>query len=205
MLLSVQHAEIKGKERKIMGVFNTQKFVYTNLKDVSLVSLDTKTHFERKGYQVKVMPQTNGCMLSISKGGAFKKAMGMQMALNIEITVFQNGIDVSAKVGIFGQQAIATAVSMLVAWPVLITQTVGMIQQSSLDDEAVNVIENAIHAHEKDSSQIIPTQAEIKPIEPDVKQLNSNTTGELPLFCSRCGTKFEGDAAFCPKCGNRRQ
>jgi hypothetical protein len=49
-----------------------------------------------------------------------------------------------AGVGIFGQQAIPTIISMFFFWPVLLTQIWGLIQQSNLDDKAAEIVEKVI-------------------------------------------------------------
>ena len=90
-----------------------------------------------------------------------------------------------AGVGIFGQQAIPTIISMLFAWPVLITQIWGLVQQSKLDDQALEIAETVIH--ESDSR-------------PDSVQ---SKIGQK--FCVGCGHPLPDGAIFCPKCGLKVQ
>lgn len=51
----------------------------------------------------------------------------MKTALKVNIIPNGNYIQITAGVGIFGQQAIPTVISMLFFWPVLITQISGMV------------------------------------------------------------------------------
>jgi hypothetical protein len=58
---------------------------------------------------------------------------------------------VDAGVGIFGQQAIPTAITLLVFWPVLIAQVWNMAHESHLDDEALRVAEESLKAHSSEA------------------------------------------------------
>jgi hypothetical protein len=49
--------------------------------------------------------------------------------------------------GIFGQQAIPTAITLLVFWPVIIAQVWNMAQEANLDEEALGVAEERLKSH----------------------------------------------------------
>ena len=85
--------------------------------------------------------------MSIRKGGTFKAIIGMKTALNIKIEPVANGTTVDAGVSIFGQQAIPTAITLLIFWPVIIAQVWNMAQESKLDEEALDVVEESLKAH----------------------------------------------------------
>jgi hypothetical protein len=53
------------------------------------------------------------------------------------VKVFAQYCRVETGVGIFGQQAIPTAVTLLVFWPVLVAQVWNMAQEAKLDEEAI--------------------------------------------------------------------
>ena len=90
---------------------------------------------------------TGGVQVSIRRGGTFKAIIGLRSALNIRIEPQANGTRVEAGVGIFGQQAIPTAISLLVFWPVLVAQVWNMAQEAKLDEEALRVAEDSLNAH----------------------------------------------------------
>jgi hypothetical protein len=94
-----------------------------------------------------------GVQVSIRKGGTFKAIIGMKTALNIKIEPVANGTTVEAGVGIFGQQAIPTAITLLVFWPVIIAQVWNMAHESNLDDEALDVAEESLKAHSEAPSE----------------------------------------------------
>ena len=77
---------------------------------------------------------------SLSKGGIFKTVLGMKTALNVELTRLQGGVSISAKIGVFGQQAIPTMITLFVAWPVGLTQIGGMFQPSKVDDQEIGMV-----------------------------------------------------------------
>ena len=131
-----------------MGTFNSTKTFPYHVEDVAPVAQDVMHHFEEQDFEVT---ETNlpmgGAQVSIRKGGTFKAIIGMKTALNIKIEPVANGTTVDAGVGIFGQQAIPTAITLLVFWPVLIAQVWNLAHESHLDDEALRVAEESLKAH----------------------------------------------------------
>src|SRR5918912_734235 len=137
-----------------MGTFNSSKTFPYFVEDVAPVARDVMRHFEEQDFEVT---ETNlpmgGAQVSIRKGGTFKAIIGMKTALNIKIEPVANGTTVDAGVGIFGQQAIPTAITLLVFWPVLVAQVWNMAQESNLDDEAIDVAEESLKAHSEAPSE----------------------------------------------------
>ena len=131
-----------------MGTFNSIKTVPYFVEDLAPVAQDVMRHFESQDFEVT---ETNipagGVQVSIRRGGTFKAIIGLKTALNIKIEPVANGTTVDAGVGIFGQQAIPTAITLLVFWPVLVAQVWNMAQESHLDDEALRVAEESLKAH----------------------------------------------------------
>jgi hypothetical protein len=136
-----------------MGTFNSSKTVPYFVEDVAPVAQDVVHHFEQQDFEVT---ETNipagGVQVSIRRGGTFKVIIGMKTALNIKIEPVANGTTVEAGVGIFGQQAIPTAITLLVFWPVLIAQIWNMAQEANLDEEALRVAEESVKAHSSKAS-----------------------------------------------------
>jgi acyl carrier protein phosphodiesterase len=131
-----------------MGTFNSSKtFPYT-VEDFAPVAQDVMDHFESQDYEVtETNIPTGGVQVSIRRGGTFKAIIGMKTALNIRIEPVANGTTVEAGVGIFGQQAIPTAITLLVFWPVIIAQVWNMAQEAKLDEEALRVAQESLKAH----------------------------------------------------------
>src|SRR3569832_1401192 len=131
-----------------MGTFNSSKTFPYHVEDVAPVAQDVMHHFEDQDFEVT---ETNlpmgGAQVSIRKGGTFKAIIGMKTALNIKIEPVANGTTVDAGVGIFGQQAIPTAITLLVFWPVLIAQVWNMAHETHWDEEALDVAEASLKAH----------------------------------------------------------
>src|SRR5918911_4709838 len=131
-----------------MGTFNSSKTFPYFVEDVAPVAQDVMDHFEQQDYEVtETNIPTGGVQVSIRRGGTFKAIIGMKTALNIKIEPVSNGTTVEAGVGIFGQQAIPTAITVLVFWPVLIAQVWNMAHEAKLDDEALRVAEESLKAH----------------------------------------------------------
>jgi hypothetical protein len=131
-----------------MGTFNSSITVPYHVEDLSPVAQDVMRHFEQQDYEVTETPiSTGGLQVSIRRGGVFKAIIGLKTALNVRIETVANGTKVEAGVGIFGQQAIPTAITLLVFWPVIIAQVWNMAQESKLDEEALRVAEQSLKAH----------------------------------------------------------
>src|SRR5918993_2533327 len=131
-----------------MGTFNSTKTFPYFVEDVAPVAQEVMRHFESQDFEVtETYIPTGGVQVSIRKGGTFKAIIGMKSALNIKIEPQANGTTVEAGVGIFGQQAIPTAITLLVFWPVIIAQVWNMAQEAKLDEEALSVAEESLKAH----------------------------------------------------------
>ena len=131
-----------------MGTFNSSKTFPYFVEDVAPVAQEVMDHFEQQDYEVtETNIPTGGVQVSIRRGGTFKAIIGLKTALNIKIEPVANGTTVDAGVGIFGQQAIPTAITLLVFWPVIIAQVWNMAQEANLDEEALRVAEESLEAH----------------------------------------------------------
>src|SRR3954470_17750482 len=131
-----------------MGTFNSSKTVPYVVEDLAPVAQDVMRHFEGQDFEVsETNIPTGGVQISIRRGGTFKAIIGMKTALNIKIEPEANGTKVEAGVGIFGQQAIPTAITLLIFWPVLIAQVWNMAHEAKLDEEALDVAEESLKAH----------------------------------------------------------
>ena len=121
-----------------MGTFNsTQTFPY-EVEDLVPVAQDVMRHFEQQDFEVTETPlEAGGVQVSIRRGGTFKAIIGLKTALNVKIEPATDGTKVDAGVGIFGQQAIPTAITLLVFWPVIVAQVWNMAQEAKLDEEAL--------------------------------------------------------------------
>src|SRR5215203_1691815 len=136
-----------------MGTFNSTKTFPYFVEDVAPVAQDVMRHFEQQDFEVtETNIPTGGAQVSIRRGGTFKAIIGMKTALNIKVEPVANGTTVDAGVGIFGQQAIPTAITLLVFWPVVIAQVWNMAQEANLDDEALRVAEESLKANSEETS-----------------------------------------------------
>ena len=170
-----------------MPLFTASRFVPVTVADFSPVATDVLNHFRGQGYETTGSQLPNGAWhISLSKGDTFKAVLGMKTALNIDIQPSATGTLVTAGVGIFGQQAVPTVISMLFFWPVLIPQIWGLIQQANLDDEAISLIEERLVACARTVGDV--TETPVTPPQPG-------------HFCSGCGGALSSEAKFCPNCG----
>ena len=174
-----------------MGTFNTTKFISTELTDFSEIIENVGTRLAGEGYTFTKESGAVGDYFSVTKGGIFKSVLGMKTALNVELTQMHGGISVSAKVGMFGQQVIPTMITLFVAWPVILTQIGGMVEQSKLDEKVIGMLEEEIRREEKEKVSAA-----------DISQNPQGGSAEPGTFCTSCGAKLSAGARFCSSCGS---
>ena len=166
-----------------MGAFESERDYPISLADLKPVAEDVTQHFQEQGYSVNVIKTQNyGYQLSLTKGGSFKAVLGLQSALNITIEPSSKGTYAHAGIGIWGKEALPGMVAAFVAWPVLLTQIWGLVQQSQLDVVALDAIGASLQAH----AERLDDQA-----------------GAPAYYCTNCGARVTGAATACPKCGAR--
>ena len=165
-----------------MSRYDTKKLLKADASQIEAIAKAICTEFKNDGFEVMVDDLLSGGKdISITKGNLFKAVLGMRSALKIALTPQTDGVMFDANVGIYGQQAIPTVISMFFFWPVLLTQIWGLIEQSSLDDRALAIAEQAIA-----NNATAPTL-----LNHDVK------------FCTHCGKEMDQSAKFCPECGEK--
>lgn len=159
-----------------MATFSTNTTLACKPSMIPTISKAICDHFIDEGYQVTTDEgYTGGRDISITKGGTFMAVLGLRNALNISLRPAGDSIYFQAGAGIYGMHAIPTTITLLVCWPVIFTQTWGLIKQAHLDDQALQVALSALN---------------------DMK-IHCTNCGKLiagdSVYCPHCGTKIERD------------
>ena len=172
-----------------MGTYSKKKLLAAHSSQINSIAEAIQTDFVRDGFEVNVDTlMSGGKDISITKGNLFKAVLGMRSALKVTLIPQTEGVLFEANVGIYGQQAIPTVISMLFFWPVLITQIWGLVEQSSLDDRALALAEQAIAGGATSSTS--------------TSSFTSTFSGNHK-FCTNCGAKLNGASKFCSNCGTK--
>lgn len=167
-----------------MGTFNTHKIINADPSLIPAMADKITGHFRSQGYDVDVQVSELGTYdISLTKGGMFKAVLGLKTALKVTLKPESDRVSFDAGIGIFGQQLIPTLIMYFVAWPVLLTQIWGMVQQSNLDDTALMLAESVVPAMSLASKVVEPTS--------------------MSSFCPNCGGKCEAGMRFCSYCGEK--
>lgn len=165
-----------------MATFCTKKILYGSISLIPTIANRIQEEFQNSGYDVAMDALSSGGYdISITKGGVFKAVLGMKTALKVTLLPQGSNINFEAGIGIWGQQAIPTVISMLFFWPVIITQIWGMVEQAKLDDKALGIAQNVIMKHHQNAPSA-----------------NFSVGGQ---FCTSCGMKNVKSANFCCGCG----
>jgi hypothetical protein len=166
-----------------MGTFKSSKLIEGSPELIPQVGEDIVHYFTCEGYDVKRDSLLSGGFdISVSKGNLFKAVLGMKTALKIIVQPQNGNIHVEACVGIFGQQAVPSVISVLLFWPVMVTQIWGMVQQSKLDDKVIEIAENSVRGHGGDTARRYSNDKK---------------------FCTQCGGENTAAAKFCSECGGK--
>ena len=171
-----------------MAAYSKTKLLSAHPSQINTIAEAIQNDFVCDGFEVKVDSlMSGGKDISITKGNLFKAVLGMRSALKVTLIPQTDGVLFDANVGIYGQQAIPTVISMLFFWPVLITQIWGLVEQSKLDDRALALAEQAIAG---DSTSYVASSF-------------SSSSTSPHKFCTSCGAKLEGSSKFCSNCGTK--
>lgn len=167
-----------------MAMYSKKKLLAAHSSQINTIAAAIEEDFVRDGFEVNVDTlMSGGKDISITKGNLFKAVLGMRSALKVTLMPQTDGVLFDANVGIYGQQAIPTVISMLFFWPVLITQIWGLVEQSELDDRALEVAERASTGRTSAFAAV------------------SQPTSTGTKFCTECGTSVDAFAKFCSECG----
>lgn len=143
-------AKEKGQEiaqaakEKHDAVFKSSKEINGDTLLIPCIAEQITKEFKAEGFEVDSKQAENRYDISLTNGGLVKSAVGLKTALKVTVCPKNGNIHIDAGIGIFGQQAIPTAVTTLVAWPVAATQIWGIVKQSKLDDKAVAIAEKVV-------------------------------------------------------------
>ena len=159
-----------------MSTFSTNTTLTCSPNMIPSICKAICDHFIDEGYQVKTEEgYTGGREISITKGGTFKALLGLRNALNISLRPAGDNVYFQAGAGIYGMHAIPTAITLLACWPVLLTQTWGLIKQAQLDNQAVRIAQAVLN---------------------ETKYHCTNCGGIVTsgsLFCPHCGKEIARD------------
>lgn len=132
-----------GKRKNNTIMFKSTKLFYNVAPYTERVVANVMDKLRYQGFEVDGVKMPSGDWnISIKKGNLFKAVLGLQTALKITIGNTSPHVCAKAGVGIFGQQAIPTVLTVCVWWPFAITQIWGLVKQYKLDETVLDTIYN---------------------------------------------------------------
>lgn len=130
-----------------MGIFKTSKMLYGKPELIPAIALEIEGKFRYDGYEVCTENTSDGGKeISITKGGLFKRCLGMRTALKVCLTPCEGNIWFKTDVGIFGNHVIPAILVASGMWIILLPQIWGLVRQSKLDDKALEIAERIVYA-----------------------------------------------------------
>lgn len=126
-----------------MGLFKSTMLFCNVATYTDMVANRVMSAMRYEGYEVDGIKLPSGEWdISIKKGDLFRAVLGLQTALKVVISPAAPHVYVKAGVGIFGQQAIPTILTVCVWWPFAIPQIWGIIKQSKLDKLVLDKVQS---------------------------------------------------------------
>lgn len=124
-----------------MNLLNSAYLFNNADRYIDNVARRVSNSFRYKGYEVnEVKLPTGEWDISLKKGNLFQAVLGMQTALKVRLSASTPHALVKMNIGLFGQQAIPTILTIAVWWPIALCQIAGLVKQHKLDQEVVAVI-----------------------------------------------------------------
>lgn len=124
-------------------MLNSSRLYFNVAVHTDRVATNVMNKLRYEGYEVDGIKMPSGDWdISIKKGNLFKAVLGLQSALKVTLTNTVPHACAKASVGIFGQQAIPTILTVCVWWPFAITQIWGLIRQYKLDEKVLDLVYN---------------------------------------------------------------
>ncbi len=169
-----------------------------NGADVKTIVTRLESFFRtEKGMDVQSSQTTDGYVMQASQPkDGWKTITGMRLAVTVQMTVMENGMNVMVGEGQWSDKIGAGAIGLFIAWPLAITAGMGAFKQKKLPAEVFQVIESCIISGGKTVvvNSAGSAVAEGMVICPNCKaQVFADSK-----FCNHCGTKL---SAKCPNCG----
>lgn len=134
----------QAAKEKHDAVFKSSKEIEGDILLIPCIAEQIIKDFKSEGFEVESQQTENLFDISLTNGGLVKTIVGMKTALKVNIYPQNGKIHIDAGIGVFGKQALPSAVTALVAWPVAATQIWGLVKQSKLDDKAVAIAEKVV-------------------------------------------------------------
>lgn len=117
-----------------MGILKSSILFYNTSSHADSMANRLMQALRYEGYEVDGVKLPSGEWdISVKKGNLFKAVLGLQTAIKIKVSPTPPHTCVSTDVGIFGQHAIPTVLTVCLWWPIAITQIWGIIKQQRLD------------------------------------------------------------------------
>ncbi|MDD3224809.1 MAG: zinc ribbon domain-containing protein [Clostridium sp.] len=168
---------------------------------------------DKKNLQSEGMKTSEGFLVQARQEDSWKKIIGMDSAIQIQIIQAGDMVSVGVGSGKWIDKAGAATIGMLVFAPLTITAAIGAWNQQKLPNEIFEFVEKFIITGGKSVyvSVNINKGSAIKNGEvmcPNCHTANSSTSKfciscgtKLTLECPNCGKEINKGAKFCPECG----
>lgn len=159
--------------------------------DISAMAHALANSFSGEGYEIQILPAANsGSTVQARKEDTLRKVAGMSTALTTVITREGEYVCVDVGGAHWMDKGVVAGVGALLFFPALITAGIGAYQQSHLNNEAWQFVEQYIRTNVGQDSKHKPASLE-NPLAIANRCPNP-----------QCGQSLMAGARFCPACGS---
>lgn len=129
-------------------MFSLSKSYGVSPRFIVPVAQELRDALEAEGYTVRKDELASGdVILSITRGGFFKMVAGLKTALKCSFLQTMDGFRVEGEIGLFDTQAVPSTITLLVFWPLVVTQIVGLVKSRNLDRHIFDLIDASIRKY----------------------------------------------------------
>lgn len=126
-----------------MGLFKSSRLFYNVASYTDTVASNLMISLRYEEFEVDGVKLPSGDWdISVKKGNLFKAVLGLQTALKITIAPTHPHVLVKAGIGIFGQQAIPTVLTLCVGWIFVIPQLWGLYKQCEFEELVMSKLQD---------------------------------------------------------------
>ena len=165
---------------------------------------------DKKKLSAEGLPAPNGYLVQAQSDAKWKKFIGMDQALQVQLIPTAGNLTVTVGAGKWVDKAVAMGAGMLIFAPLAVTSAIGGWMQNKLPEQTFDFIEQYIINGGKSAmtTDVLPVgkQGEIKcsscgALNDENGKFCNGCGFKLRLECPICKSTVQNGASFCSNCG----
>jgi RNA polymerase subunit RPABC4/transcription elongation factor Spt4 len=183
-------------------------FYRSNKLNIEQMVRDLEGILQARGYQTQHFVNGSQIVVQLREGSDIEALLGMQATLGVVLQATNDGVTATAGEQQWVDKAAVGLLGAIVLWPLLVTASVGIIRQASLEDQLFGVLDMVALRQHPDVRIFTSDQGAqfSQPPYPHASNVPPQS-GPMPMpgygqkTCPHCQSINDADDAFCSYCG----